>query len=515
MKVSFGEPALPKTGAKNAVLVLLGVKDAVLGEQAEALDQTTGGFLARAVETTEWKAGHGAVLELLTPADMPFSRILLLGLGDPAALTAQKLQEAGGRLAAKLIGLKAKEASVLIDREVLGEEDKGGPFSAAEMAALIASGAHLRNYAFDKYKTEKGRGAKKKRKAKAAHRLQKLAMLCAKPGTARKRYQTLERVASGVFLTRDLVSEPANVLHPESFAERIEQAFEGTDGVKVEVLNEKQMRKLGMAALLGVGQGSRRESRLVVIDYRGGGEKEAPLAFVGKGVTFDTGGISIKPSSGMEQMKWDMGGAGTVVGLMKALVERKAKVNAVGVVGLVENMPDGQAQRPGDVVTSMSGQTIEILNTDAEGRLVLADALWYTQDRFKPELMIDLATLTGAMIVALGAEYSGLFSNDNGLADRLFKAGLAVDEKVWRFPLHASYDRDINSEIADVKNIGSGGAGSITAAQFLKRFVNDVTWAHLDIAGTTWSKKDLALAPKGGSGFGVRLLDRFVADNYG
>jgi leucyl aminopeptidase len=318
-----------------------------------------------------------------------------------------------------------------------------------------------------------------------------------------------------VFFTRDLVSEPANVLYPETLAR---QAKSLTNlGVAVEVLDDKRMKRLGMGALLGVAQGSVRPPRLVIMRWKGApkaGDKRL-VAFVGKGVTFDTGGISIKPSSGMGDMKWDMGGAGVVIGVMKALAGRKAKVNAVGVIGLVENMPSGSAQRPGDIVTSMSGQTIEVLNTDAEGRLVLADGLWYCQDRFKPKVMVDLATLTGAVIVALGHEYAGLFSNDDKIADALIAAGKAVGEGLWRLPLAEAYDKELNCDIADMKNItGTRGAGSVTAAQFLQRFVNEVPWAHLDIAGITWSKKDAPTVPKGGTGFGVRLLDRFVRDQY-
>jgi leucyl aminopeptidase len=282
--------------------------------------------------------------------------------------------------------------------------------------------------------------------------------------------------------------------------------------VKVEVLGEKQMEKLGMGALLGVGQGSRRESQLVVMQWNGGPKSQKPIAFVGKGVTFDTGGISLKPAAGMGDMKWDMGGAGTVSGLMKALAGRKAKANVVGLIGLVENMPDGNAQRPGDIVKSMSGKTIEVLNTDAEGRLVLADVLWYCQDRFKPTAMIDLATLTGAIIVGLGHEYAGLFSNDDALCRNLTAAGEATGEKVWRMPLHEAYDKMLKSDAADMKNIGGRDAGSITAAQFLQRFVNDVPWAHLDIAGMAWSSKVADTVPKGGTGYGVRLLDRLVQD---
>ena len=309
------------------------------------------------------------------------------------------------------------------------------------------------------------------------------------------------------------MSEPANTLYPETLAERAASLTEF--GLSVEVLDENRMRELGMGALLGVAQGSVRPPRLVVMEHRGGPADTAPIAFVGKGVTFDTGGISIKPAAGMGDMKWDMAGAGAVIGLMRLLGARNARVNAVGIVGLVENMPSGSAQRPGDIVRSMSGQTIEVLNTDAEGRLVLADALWYCQDRFKPQLMVDLATLTGAIIVALGNEYAGLFANNDELAERLIASGNAVGEKLWRMPLGDSYDRAIDSDAADVKNIGGDrGAGSTIGAQFIKRFVNDVPWAHLDIAGVAWSKKDSATVPKGATAFGVRLLDRFVAEYY-
>ena len=281
------------------------------------------------------------------------------------------------------------------------------------------------------------------------------------------------------------------------------------------MLDVKAMTKLGMGALLGVAQGSTQPGRMVVMRWNGGKKGEQPVAFIGKGVCFDTGGISIKGAAGMEDMKGDMGGAACVVGLMHALAARKARVNAVGAIGLVENMPDGNAQRPGDIVTSMSGQTIEVLNTDAEGRLVLADALWYCQERYKPQLIVDLATLTGAVIVALGHHCAGLFSNNDELASRLLEAGKAVGEELWRLPLDESYDRDIDSDAADVKNIGGGrAAGSIIGAQFLQRFVNDAPWAHLDIAGTAWSSKDTATVPKGATAFGVRLLDQFIAQHY-
>jgi leucyl aminopeptidase len=329
---------------------------------------------------------------------------------------------------------------------------------------------------------------------------------------ARRGFAPLEKLAEGVVFTRDLVSEPPNELYPVTFAKAVRHLTKL--GVKVEVLGEAQLAKLGMKALLGVGQGSVRESQVVVMQWNGAARSKTPIAFIGKGVTFDTGGISLKPAAGMGDMKWDMGGAGAVAGLMKALAGRKAKANVVGIIGLVENMPDGNAQRPGDVVTSMSGKTIEILNTDAEGRLVLADVLWYCQKRFKPSFMVDLATLTGAIITSLGHEYAGLFASDDTLSKNLIAAGEATGEKVWRMPLAEPYDKMIDSDIADVKNIGGRDAGSITAAQFLQRFTNDVPWAHLDIAGMAWSSKDADTVPKGGTGYGVRLLDRLVRDFY-
>jgi leucyl aminopeptidase len=322
-----------------------------------------------------------------------------------------------------------------------------------------------------------------------------------------------------VYLARDLVSEPPNVLNPAEMAKRCEALTEL--GLQVEVLGPQEMERLGFGALLGVAQGSVNEPRMVVMRWNGGGSGKPvasasakPVAFIGKGVTFDTGGISIKPAAGMEDMKWDMAGAGTVIGLMAALAARRAKVNAVGLVGLVENMPSGTAQRPGDVVKSYSGQTVEVINTDAEGRLVLADVLWYCQEKFDPRFMVDLATLTGAIIIGLGHEHAGLFSNDDALAQQLLEAGSATGEKVWRMPLAEAYDKQLKSEIADMKNVGGRPAGSVTAAQFLQRFVNGKPWAHLDIAGTAWSSKDAPCVPKGATAFGVRLLDRMVAAHF-
>ena len=376
-----------------------------------------------------------------------------------------------------------------------------------ELAHSLLNGFSLKSYRFDKYKV----------KTKKKVNIQTLKILDLNNDIIKSQRDILTngKAVKGVFLTRDLVSEPANILFPQKFVE-ICNVLKKV-GVSVEVFDEKKLRSLGMLALLGVAQGSVKPARVMIMRWNGSNDKkQPPIAFIGKGVTFDTGGISIKPSGGMEDMKWDMGGAGVVAGLMYTLALRKSKANVVGAVGLVENMPDGNAQRPGDIVKSMSGQTIEVLNTDAEGRLVLADVLWYIKEKFKPKLMVDLATLTGAIIVALGDRYAGLFSNNEDLSEKLLKSSRITRELIWRLPLDKEFDTLLNCNVADMKNItGTRGAGSITAAQFLKRFVGDVPWAHLDIAGVTWSKKGTDLSRPGGTGFGVRLLDHFVKQNYG
>jgi leucyl aminopeptidase len=372
-------------------------------------------------------------------------------------------------------------------------------------AVAVASGVRLRAYKFDRYKTRKKDGEDNALRAQVS-------LAVADVGAAQKAFAPSAHVVDGVIMARELVNEPPNVLYPEEFADRASQLRKL--GVEVEVLDVKAMKKLGMGALLGVSQGSSRPGRTVVMRWNGGKRKDQPVAFIGKGVCFDTGGISIKPAGSMEDMKGDMGGAACVVGLMHALAARKAKVNAVGAIGLVENMPDGNAQRPGDIVKSMSGQTIEIINTDAEGRLVLADVLWYVATKFKPKFMIDLATLTGAIMVALGTEYAGMFSNNDELVERLTKAGLATGERVWRMPLGPEYDKLIDSQFADMKNTGGRHGGSITAAQFLQRFVDDTPWVHLDIAGTAMGAPKSEVNQSWASGYGVRLLDRLVADHY-
>ncbi len=506
MKIAFSDAALPKTGA---LVVLATEADAKAKRQAarlsaagEALDGASDGALGRALAAANFKGARGRTLTVLTPHGLAARRVVVVGLGKPGSVTDLVAQEAGGALWAELA--RSGETACA----VAAEAPPGVRLKAPDLAANVGFGARLRSYRFDKYRT--------KEKPEDKPKLAEVALHVKGAAAARRAFAPLEAVADGVFVTRDLVSEPANVIYPESLAAEARKL--ARLGVKIEVLDEKRMQKLGFGALLGVGQGSARPPRLVVMRWDGGprtGPRAQPLAFLGKGVTFDTGGISIKPSKGMEDMKWDMGGAGVVIGLMTALAGRKAKVNVIGVVGLVENMPSGTAQRPGDIVRSYSGQTIEVLNTDAEGRLVLADALWYTQERFKPRFMVDLATLTGAIIVSLGNVHAGLFSNDDRLAKQLEEAGKAVGEKLWRLPLDEAYDKAMDSKVADVQNISSGGgAGSITAAQFLQRFVNKVPWAHLDIAGVTWSSKDAPTVPQGGTAFGVRLLDRFVGANF-
>jgi leucyl aminopeptidase len=496
MKIQFAKFEIPDSGA----LAVGALEERKLQASATATDKAAKGALSRALGVSRFKGRADDLLQVLAPGDLALSRVLLFGLGQANALDALAAQAIGGRLVAHTNSTGDNALAIGIDAI------PGASLSPAEMAAHMAFGARLRAYRFDKYRT--------KEKPEQKPTLKKLTLLVEDPAAAKKLFEPLDRLVDGVVFTRDLVSEPANVIYPESLAEQAKTLEEL--GVKVEILGEKEMKKLGMNALLGVGQGSARESQLVVMQWKGlpDSRKKPPVAFVGKGVTFDTGGISIKPAAGMEEMKWDMAGAGAVIGLMKALAGRKAKVNAVGVIGLVENMPSGTAQRPGDVVKSMSGQTIEVINTDAEGRLVLADAIWYAQDRFKPQFVVNLATLTGAIMIALGQIHAGLFSNNDQLSERLLAAGRASGELLWRMPLGEGYDKIINSDIADVKNVGNRYGGSITAAQFIQRFVNGVPWAHLDIAGMAWSDKDAPTVPKGATGYGVRLLERFVADHY-
>lgn len=494
MNISFGKRTLPADGA----VLALALEKTNLLETAKALDEATGGQLARAVKANRFTGAAGEILEVLAPNGVKLSRVIVAGLGAASDIGPLAVEKVAASVVRRL--LKSGEAvlSAMIDPI---PHAKG---KAEEFAAHFAMGARLESYEFGQYRT--------KEKPADKTTLKKIAALSDAAIAAKKLYAGYEATAQGVELARNLVMEPANVLSPPAFAKRV-QALDEL-GVTVEVLGEKAMAKLGMNALIGVGLGSEHESQLVVMTWMGTAKTKKPVAFVGKGVTFDTGGISLKPGPGMEEMKGDMGGAAAVVGTMHALAARKAKVNAVGVIGLVENMPDGKAQRPGDIVKSMSGQTIEILNTDAEGRLVLADALTYTQQRFNPEILIDLATLTGAIVIALGHEHAGMFTTSDDLAAQLTEAGQAEGELVWRMPLADAYDKLINSKIADMKNIGGRDGGSIAAAQFLKRYVGNVPWAHLDIAGTAWLGESRPTSPAWGTGYGVRLLNRFVADNY-
>jgi leucyl aminopeptidase len=487
LDVAFSKPVPPKAGA---VALLLAEEEALTGAAA-ALNEASGGAIARAIEVASFKGQKGKTVLLFAPVE-GLSRLLVVGLGKRAELTTLTLEEAGGAIAAAL----SQEAQVTILAEAL----------AAPEAAHLGLGAILRAYRFDLYRT--------KEKPEDKPKLTGIGVQTEDPAKAKAAFAPLRAVAEGIFLARDLITEPPNVLTPTEMAERCRALTKL--GVKVEIMGPKELEKLGFGALLGVSQGSVQEPRMVVMQWNGAGGRKPrkPLVFVGKGVTFDTGGISIKPAGGMEDMKWDMAGAGAVVGLMAALAGRKAKADVVGLVGLVENMPSGSAQRPGDVVTSYSGQTIEVLNTDAEGRLVLADVLWYAQEKFDPAFMVNLATLTGAIIVALGQEHGGMFSNDEDLAQKLTSAGLATGEKLWRMPLGDAYDKAIKSDIADMKNIGGRHGSAIIAAQFIQRFVNSKPWAHLDIAGMAWSSKDAACVPKGATAYGVRLLDRLVRDHY-
>ena len=458
--------------------------------EGEALD----GALGQAAAARRFTGAKAQTLDILAPAGVDAARLVLVGAGKRDAFDATGAEHAAATAYStlKLSGL-----------ETLWLEMPNGD---AELAARAALGLRLAAYRFDKYRTKQP--AEKKPSILYAK------VATSDPDGALAAFPPLAALADAVSFTRDLVSEPANVLYPAEFARRVKELERL--GLEIEILGEAEMAALGMGSLLGVGQGSVRESQLVVIRWNGAADKGAqPIAFIGKGVCFDTGGISIKPADGMEDMKWDMGGAGAVAGLMYVLAARKAKVNAVGILGLVENMPDGNAQRPGDVVTSMSGQTIEVINTDAEGRLVLADAVWYCQDRFKPKFMVDLATLTGAIIISLGNDYAGLFSNDDELAGNLLAAAGAEGEPLWRMPLPAAYDKQIDSVIADMKNTGGRPAGSITAALFIQRFVNGTPWAHLDIASTAWKKPStVPTIPDGATGYGVRLLNRMVQDRY-
>jgi leucyl aminopeptidase len=496
------EFAALSTAPVGSVAVLAGPELALAGT-AKSYDERTKGGLMKAARAANFSGNAKSSIEILAPAGLDVPRLLVLGMGR-SAKELERLQ-LGGFALAQISARKGDTATFVAEAADSGEA------SAETFAADLAMGALLRSYTFRKYRTRKASEGNGEEET-PQDGLRKLVVLCARPDAAAKAFALRRAVADGVFLARDLVNEPANMLGPVEFAERMRAL--SSSGLEVEVLDEDQLAALKMGALLAVGQGSTRPSRVVALQWHGA-KRAKPVCFVGKGVCFDTGGISMKPAAGMEDMKGDMGGAACVAGLMLALASRKAAVNAVGLIGLTENMPSGTAQRPGDIVTSMSGQTIEVLNTDAEGRLVLADVLWYAQDRFKPRLIVDLATLTGAIMVALGKEYAGLFANNDRLAGEITAAGLATGEKVWRMPLDKAYDKLIDSKNADMKNIGGRYGGAITGAQFIQRFIKkDTPWAHLDVAGTAMDSSRNDINQSWGSGWGVRLLDRLVAENY-
>jgi leucyl aminopeptidase len=492
VKVGF----VPFSASPRGIVVVFCDETLKLGAATRKALGKAADTVKRAAGVNQFKGKSGSVLDILAPEGIKAERLIVIGAGKPSALKEKDFLKFGGVAAGKLNGGSH-------DVTVFAELPDAA--MSADQAAEIASGIRLRAYKFDRYKTRKKDGEGEMLRAEIAIAVDDVA-------AAKKAFAPDSHIVDGVIIARDLVNEPPNVLYPEEFARRASQLRKV--GVNVEVLDTKAMTKLGMGALLGVAQGSARPGRSVIMRWNGGKKGDSPVAFVGKGVCFDTGGISIKGAASMEDMKGDMGGAACVVGLMHALAARKARVNVVGAIGLVENMPDGNAQRPGDIVKSMSGQTIEIINTDAEGRLVLADVLWYVAKKFKPKFMVDLATLTGAIMVALGTEHAGLFSNNDELAERLATVGLETGEKVWRMPLGPEYDKQIDSQFADMKNTGTRNGGSITAAQFLQRFVDDTPWAHLDIAGTAMGAPKTDLNQSWGSGYGVRLLDRLVAEYY-
>ena len=488
IKVSF---AARRPSGAYALAVPVRSED-MLHERLAGLDEAARSLAARSAEAQRFEREVGAIAETFIEDGKTLRRLLLVGYGarqDEVAIH----ERVGGALTARL--LTSGETRLVIDAAGLD----------GRSAARLAFGAAARSWRHDVYRTKLGR--------KQKPTLEEVIVVGAAKG-AEAEWAHERAVLEGLDLTRALVSDPPNIVYPETFVARCRKELEPL-GVEFEVLDEKAMRKLGMGALLGVAQGSVRLPRLLAMRWNGAAKSKKPVAFIGKGITFDTGGISIKPAQGMEAMKWDMGGAGAVAGAMKVLASRKAKANVIGVCALAENMPDGNAQRPGDIVTSMSGQTIEVINTDAEGRLVLCDAMTWTQRQYKPEVMIDLATLTGAMIISLGHEYAGMFCNDDGLAERLLAASGRSGDRLWRLPMGEAYDKIMDSPIADMKNSAGREAGSITAACFLGRFVEEgVKWAHLDVAGMVWADKPSHLYDKGATGFGVALLDRYIRDDH-
>jgi leucyl aminopeptidase len=495
----------PLSADLEPTVVVLAGEDVALGSRGREIDQRAGGAILKAVEAAQYKGRKKSTVEVLAPPRLgSVNRVILLGTGKTGELSENDWVLLGGTAGGAISARKTKSASLIAEAA-----DTGGTKPEA-IAAMLAFGTALRQYEFRKYLTKRRSEDENNNEPDG---LQKLVIHCADPDKARAAFARYEAVANGTVTARDLVNEPANELGPVEFANRVKELE--SSGLEIDILEAEEIEKLKMGALLAVAQGSPRPARVVILQWHGAKSKRAkPLAFIGKGVVFDTGGISIKPAAGMEDMKGDMGGAAAVVGLMQALAERKANVNVVGIIGLVENMPSGTATRPGDIVRAHSGQTVEILNTDAEGRLVLVDLISYVQERFKPRLIVDLATLTGAIMVSLGKEYAGLFVNDDKLAADLLEASSETGEKLWRMPLDKAYDKMLESKNADIKNIGGRWAGACTAAAFIKFFVKDTPWAHIDLAGTAMDAPKSEINPSWGSGWGVRLLDRFVSDKY-
>lgn len=486
MKILFKKTEIPSDGA-----LIVGVYDELtLSKTAKKIDLLMKGALTKALKIEDFTGKAGDLFIVVAPDKLSVKRLVCVGLGKKSEMNDLTAQKVGAAAVGALLTCGEKTADFAVD-------DLPAPY--------VAFGAKLASYRFVKHKTIQ----------KKPVTLEELYILTANAQSAQNAYEPLTAVAKGVYTARDLVNEPANVVTPVNFSKRVEELQKY--GLTVEIYDQAQLKSKGFDMMLGVAQGSANPPRLAVVQWKGAASKDVPVVFVGKGVCFDSGGISLKPAAGMEEMKDDMAGAAVALGTMQALAMRKAKVNAAAIMALVENMPSGTAQRPGDVVKSLSGLTVEVVNTDAEGRLILGDAMWYAQERFKPQVLIDLATLTGAIIVSLGSDYAGLFSNDDVLAGNLEKAAKETGEKLWRMPMDELFDEQILSDVADIQNVGSKGreAGSIIAATFLKRFVKPETkWAHLDIAGVTHCKKDKPLAAKGATGYGVMLLNRYVADNF-
>ncbi len=489
--------------AKTSIAVITVYDNAKLKGEGLTLDKASKGLISNAIKTSPKFSGkHGETLAVSLPEKSDFDQVICLGLGKAAELNAPKAEELGGKLFAKLESIGTQKAVLLIN-----DIKSTKSLQTQEYAASIAMGFKLRSYKFEIYKA----------KNKDKKPFKELTIIGDEFKKAEKLYVPQSGVADGVFTARDLINEPPNTLHPPHYAKFIKKELEPL-GVKVEILDEKKMKAMGMGAILAVGMGSAQKPRMVIMRWNGSKKKTAPIALVGKGVTFDTGGISLKPGAGMDEMKMDMGGSAAVVGTMKALALRGSKSNVVGIVGLAENMPSSNAYRPGDIIKSYSGKTIEIMNTDAEGRLVLADCLTHVQKKFKPSMIIDLATLTGAIMVALGHEYCGTFTNNDKLWGQMEKASANTSEKLWRMPLDPFWKQDMESNVADLRNLARTSGrwgGACTAAGFLEHFIEDgTTWAHMDIAGTAYIKADKPTVPKFGTGFGVRVLDRLIADNY-